>query len=106
MSQMSAVQGQLDLFGWKAIGDAIERHSQPQHLDNNIDNQSRQLPGRLAATTVVGQGVEIVAKRLEHWFDQTPAELEFHLGPAEKPHRERHSICAGRFSVCQFKIGP
>ena len=32
MSQTSAVQGHLDLFGWKAIGDAIERHSQPQHL--------------------------------------------------------------------------
>jgi hypothetical protein len=32
MSQTSAVQGHLDLFGWKVIGDAIERHSQPQHL--------------------------------------------------------------------------
>jgi len=34
-----AVQGHRDLFGWKKpMGDAIERHSQPQHLNNNIGN--------------------------------------------------------------------
>ena len=51
-------------------------------------------------------GVEIVAKRIEHRLYQTPSDLEFRLGLAEKPHREPHSIAAGRVPVCQLNIGP
>src|SRR6266403_283850 len=61
---------------------------------------------RVTDKVVAKLGVEVVAKGLEHRLYQTPRDVEFPLGPGDKPCRERHSIAAGRVPVCKLKIGP
>ena len=58
----------------------------------------------LAENSVVGHRIEIIAKRLEHRLYQTPSDVEFNLGPTEKPHRELQSIAASRVPIVQMKI--
>jgi hypothetical protein len=88
MSQTSAVQGHLDLFGWKAIGDAIERHSQPQHLWRRMELDQNRL--------VRGQPSEAIP-RLE--FMKSPPARNiidtYLLSGLNAQHLQKHQLCQG-----------